>query len=103
MNNSRVFVGVAIVCVVSLAVPTRAQEAPKQHPAVIDMHLHALPAKGWPGGPSFLCPGMDFAAYDPGTKWDPDHSWDNCPNLSTRSRLTKSYSAKFSRSWIATM
>ena len=80
MNNSRVFVGVAIVCVVSLAVPTRAQEAPKQHPAVIDMHLHALPAKGWPGGPSFLCPGMNFAAYDPGTKWDPDHSWDNCPN-----------------------
>jgi predicted TIM-barrel fold metal-dependent hydrolase len=44
------------------------------------MHLHALPAKGWPGGPSKMCPGMDFAAYDPKTKWDPDHMWENCPN-----------------------
>jgi predicted TIM-barrel fold metal-dependent hydrolase len=44
------------------------------------MHLHALPAKGWPGGPSFICPGQDFAAYDPKGKWDPNHWWENCPN-----------------------
>lgn len=80
MNNNLGFLGVAIACVVPLAAPARAQKATKQHPPVIDMHLHALPAKGWPEGPSFLCPGMDFAGYDPRTKWDPDHSWDNCPN-----------------------
>jgi len=23
---------------------------------------------------------MDFAAYDPRTKWDPNHLWESCPN-----------------------
>ncbi len=73
-------VWVAFVCLVGSAAPAKAQDASKQHPPVIDMHLHALPAKGWPGGPSFLCPGMDLAAFDPRTKWDPDHFWETCPN-----------------------
>ena len=73
-------VWVALVCFAGLALPAAAQDAPRQHLPVIDMHLHALPAKGWPGGPSFLCPGMDFAAFDPRGKWDPDHWWDTCPN-----------------------
>ena len=73
-------VSLALVCFARLAVPAAAQDAPTQHLPVIDMHLHALPAKGWSGGPSFLCPGMDFAAFDPRGKWDPDHLWDSCPN-----------------------
>ncbi len=44
------------------------------------MHLHALPVTGWPGGPSIICPGEDFAAFDPRTKWDPNHWWETCPN-----------------------
>lgn len=80
MKNKLVFVRVAAVCVVGLAAPAIAQDAPKQRPPIIDMHLHALPAKGWPGGPSFICPGMDFAAFDPKGKWDPDHWWESCPN-----------------------
>ncbi len=80
MKNKFVFVWVVVVCVVGLAAPAMAQDAPKQRPPIIDMHLHALPAKGWPGGPSLICPGMDFAAYDPKTKWDPDHVWESCPN-----------------------
>src|SRR5260370_9018769 len=81
MKNKLVFVQVAAVCVVGLAAPAIAQDAPKQRPPIIDMHLHALPPKGWPGGPSFICPGMDFAAFDPKGKWDPDHWWERCPNL----------------------
>ena len=80
MKNKFVFVWVAVVCVVGLAAPAMAQDAPKQRPPIIDMHLHALPAKGWPGGPSFICPGMDFAAFDPREKWDPNHIWESCPN-----------------------
>ncbi len=80
MKNKLGFVCVAVVCVIGLAAPAMAQNASKQRPAVIDMHLHALPAKGWPGGPSFICPGMDFAAFDPKGKWDPDHWWESCPN-----------------------
>jgi hypothetical protein len=71
---------VAAVFVIGLAPSATAQETPKQHPPIIDMHLHALPAKGWHGGPSKMCPGMNFAAYDPKTKWDPDHMWETCPN-----------------------
>lgn len=71
---------VAFACVVGLAAPSMAQDAPKQRSPVIDMHLHALPAKGWPGGPSFICPGADFAAFDPKGKWDPDQWWESCPN-----------------------
>lgn len=63
-----------------LGSPLKAQEAPKKRSPVIDMHLHALPAQGWPGGPSFLCPGQDLAPYDPSTKWDPDHLWESCPH-----------------------
>jgi predicted TIM-barrel fold metal-dependent hydrolase len=70
----------ALVCLVGLGGSGAAQDVPKQRPAVIDMHLHALPAKGWPGGPSKICPGMDFAAFDPRGKWDPDHWWASCPN-----------------------
>lgn len=80
MNKKLVFVGLAIVCVVGLGAPAVGQDVPKQRPPIIDMHLHALPAKGWPGGPSRMCPGMDFAAYDPKMKWEPDHIWENCPN-----------------------
>ncbi len=80
MKNKRVSVWVAVVGLVSLATPGMAQDAPKQRPPIIDMHLHALPAKGWPGGPSFICPGMDFAAFDPKGKWDPNQWWESCPN-----------------------
>lgn len=80
MKNKLVFVWLAVVCAVGLAVPGMAQDAPKPRLPVIDMHLHALPTKGWPGGPSFICPGMDFAAFDPRTKWDPNHWWESCPN-----------------------
>jgi uncharacterized protein len=71
---------VAVLFVIGLAPCARAQGTPKQRPPIIDMHLHALPAKGWPGGPTFFCPGMEFAAYDPKDKWDPDHWWATCPN-----------------------
>ena len=80
MKNKRVSVWVAVVGLVSLATPGMAQDAPKQRPPIINMHLHALPAKGWPGGPSFICPGMDFAAFDPKGKWDPNQWWESCPN-----------------------
>jgi predicted TIM-barrel fold metal-dependent hydrolase len=80
MKNKLRLVCVAVVCVVGLAAPAIAQDASKQRPPIIDMHLHALPAKGWPGGPSFICPGMGFAAFDPKGKWDPDHWWESCPN-----------------------
>jgi hypothetical protein len=76
MKNKLVFVLVAVVCVVGLTASAIAQNAPKQRPPIIDMHLHAFPTKGWPGGPSFFCPGQDFAAYDPSTKWDPNHTWE---------------------------
>ena len=80
MKNKLVFACVAVVSVVGLASPAMAQNAPKQRSPIIDMHLHALPAKGWPGGPSFLCPGMDFSAFDPRGKWDPNQWWESCPN-----------------------
>ncbi len=80
MKNKLVFGWIAVVCVVGLAAPAMAQDAPKQRPPIIDMHLHALPAKGWPGGPSFMCPGQEFAAFDPRGKWDPNHWWATCPN-----------------------
>jgi len=80
MKHALAIVWVAVVCFAGLGAPASAQDAPKQRPPIIDMHLHALPAKGWPGGPSFICPGMDFAAYDPATKWDPNHIWETCPN-----------------------
>src|SRR5229473_8000204 len=80
MKSQLAFVCIAIVCVVGLGAPAAAQVPPRRRLPVIDMHLHALPAKGWPGGPSFICPGMDFAAYDPKTKWDPNHLWESCPN-----------------------
>jgi predicted TIM-barrel fold metal-dependent hydrolase len=78
--RSKLVVWVAVVCVISLVPSAKAQEVTKQGPPIIDMHLHALPAKGWPGGPSFFCPGSDFAPYDPKTKWDPDKIWEKCPN-----------------------
>src|SRR5229473_6034237 len=80
MKSQLAFVCIAIVCVVGLGAPAAAQVPPRQRLPVIDMHLHALPAKGWPGGPSFICPGSDFAAYDPRTKWDPNRLWASCPN-----------------------
>jgi uncharacterized protein len=81
MKRKLAFISLAVVCVVGLAAPAMAQDVPKQRPPVIDMHLHALPAAvGWPGGPSFFCPGQDFAAYDPSTKWDSNHMWETCPN-----------------------
>ena len=42
-------VSLAAVCLVRPAAPAMAQDAPKQRPPVIDMHLHAVPAVGWPG------------------------------------------------------
>jgi len=27
-----------------------------------------------------MCPGQEFAAFDPRTKWDPNHIWETCPN-----------------------
>jgi len=80
MKYMLTFLWVAVVGTVGLAAPATAQDASKQRPPIIDMHLHALPAKGWPGGPSLLCPGQDFAAYDPSTKWDPNRIWETCPN-----------------------
>ncbi len=80
MKSKLVLAWVAVVCVVGLAAPAFAQDAPKQPLPIIDMHLHALPAKEWPGGPSFMCPGQEFAAFDPRTKWDPNHIWETCPN-----------------------
>jgi hypothetical protein len=78
--KKKLVVWVAAVCVVGLAAPAMAQDVPKQRPPVIDMHLHALPAKRWPGGPAFICPGMDFSAFDPSGKWDPDRLWAGCPD-----------------------
>lgn len=78
--RNKAIVWVAGVFAIGLAPSARAQEAARQRPPIIDMHLHALPAKGWPGGPTILCPGMGFAAYDPKDKWDPDHWWATCPN-----------------------
>src|SRR5260370_41187896 len=69
MKHTLVAVVILVVCSAGLVASAAAQGAPKRRPPVIDTHLHALPAKGWPGGPSFVCPGMDFAAYDPRTKW----------------------------------
>src|SRR5207245_8995382 len=80
MKQKLAFIWVAVVCFAALGAPAEAQNPPKPRAPVIDMHLHALPAVGWPGGPSFLCPGQDFAAYDPSTKWDPNHLWEACPN-----------------------
>jgi predicted TIM-barrel fold metal-dependent hydrolase len=80
MKNKLVLAWVTVVSVVGLAAPAFAQDAPKQAPPIIDMHLHALPVKVWPGGPSFMCPGQEFAAFDPRTKWDPNHIWETCPN-----------------------
>ena len=54
MKNQLAFVWVAVVCVVGLGAPAAAQDAPIQRPPIIDMHLHALPAKGWPGGMQWL-------------------------------------------------
>src|SRR5713101_7820633 len=80
MKRILAFILVTVVCFSSLPASSAAQDALKQRPPVIDMHLHALPAVGWPGGQSFFCPGQDFAAYDPATKWDPNHIWETCPN-----------------------
>jgi len=80
MKHMLDFLWIVIVCLVGLGAPAAAQDVPKQRPPIIDMHLHALPANGWPGGPSKLCPGADFAAFDPNQKWDPDHVWETCPN-----------------------
>ncbi len=80
MKNLLAFVWMAIACFAGLQHRAVAQVSAKQRLPVIDMHLHALPAKGWPGGPSIICPGRDFAAYDPKTKWDPNHLWESCPN-----------------------
>jgi len=80
MKRMLALVWVAVVCFGGLAASAKAQDATKRPPPIIDMHLHALPAVGWPGGPSFFCPGQDFAAYDPSTKWDPNHMWAACPN-----------------------
>jgi len=80
MKRMLAFVWIAVVSFAGLGAPAVAQDAPKQHLPIIDMHLHALRAKGWPVGPSFICPGMDFAAFDPRTKWDPNHWWETCPN-----------------------
>jgi hypothetical protein len=27
-----------------------------------------------------MCPGQEFAAFDPRTKFDPNHIWETCPN-----------------------
>jgi predicted TIM-barrel fold metal-dependent hydrolase len=80
MKQMLAFVWLAVVCFAGLGVPATAQDTPKQSSPIIDMHLHALPAKGWPGGPAIMCPGMEFAAFDPRAKWDPNHLWDTCPN-----------------------
>jgi uncharacterized protein len=80
MKHTLVGGWILVVCSAGLAASAAAQGAPKPRAPVIDMHLHALPAKGWPGGPAFICPGMDFAAYDPRTKWDPNHLWESCPS-----------------------
>src|SRR5712691_9929719 len=81
MKQKLAFIWVAVVCFAALGAPAEAQNPPKPRAPVIDMHLHAFPAKeGWPGGPSLLCPGQDFAAYDPSTKWDPNRIWETCPN-----------------------
>ena len=72
MKNKLVFVWVAVVCLIGLGASAVAQDAPIQRPPIIDMHLHAVAAKGWPGGPSKLCPGAEFGAFDPKQKWDPD-------------------------------
>ncbi len=80
MKHLLAFVWMAIACFAGLQHRAVAQVSAKQRLPVIDMHLHALPAKGWPGGPSIICPGRDFAAYDPKTKWDPNHLWESCPN-----------------------
>jgi uncharacterized protein len=65
--------------IAGLAAVARTRDLPRPHPPIIDMHVHALPAKGWPGGPSFICPGMDFAPFDPKEKWNPDRWWESCP------------------------
>ena len=80
MKNKLVFVWVAVVCLTGLGASAVAQDAPIQRPPIIDMHLHAVAAKGWPGGPSKLCPGAEFGTFDPKQKWDPDRVWETCPN-----------------------
>jgi predicted TIM-barrel fold metal-dependent hydrolase len=82
MKNKLALAGAAVVCLAALGVPASPQDASKQRPPIIDMHLHALPAKGWPGGPSSICPGdqeLEFAPFDPVEKWDPN-KWVICSN-----------------------
>ena len=80
MKHMLAFAWIAVLCFAGLGALAAAQDAQKKPPPIIDMHLHALPAKGWPGGPSIICPGMEFAAFDPRGKWDPNHIWETCPN-----------------------
>ena len=80
MRHIFALVSIAVVCLAGLGAPAVAQDAPLQRPPIIDMHLHAVPAKGWPGGPSKLCPGAEFGTFDPKQKWDPDRVWETCPN-----------------------
>ena len=80
MKRILAFILVALVCFGGLVASAAAQQPRKQLPPIIDMHLHALPANGWPGGPSKVCPGAEFGAFDPKEKWDPDRVWDACPD-----------------------
>lgn len=68
-----------LISILLLTAPLAAETPARPRP-IIDMHLHALPAQGWPGGPTVICPGEEFAAFDPREKWDPDHWWDSCPH-----------------------
>src|SRR5712692_6598944 len=68
MKQKLAFIWVAVVCFGGLAAPATAQDVSKKRPPVIDMHLHALPAVGWPGGPSLL-----LARLDRGWIWQADH------------------------------
>ncbi len=80
MRNKLAITWAAVVCLAGLSAPASAQDALKQRLPIIDMHLHALPAKGWPGGPSGVCPGdqeLEFAPFDPTVKWDPNQ-WETC-------------------------
>src|SRR5713101_8049098 len=55
MKQKLAFIGVAVVSFAALGAPAEAQNPPKPRAPVIDMHLHAFPAKEeWPGGPSLL-------------------------------------------------
>jgi uncharacterized protein len=83
VKRDLIALSVAVVCFSALVPASAAQEIPKPRPPVIDMHLHALSAHGWPGGPTIICPGdqeKEWLPVDPREKRDTTRLAESCPN-----------------------